>query len=90
LAGFDVLRQPRQVRESIGLAGQHAAVDYDLSGRENLLILGYIFGSAITVAGGANHREFLLPGLLATTAANVLPPMIAMSRDKGPGCYRGR
>jgi ABC-2 type transport system ATP-binding protein len=40
VAGHDVARQPRRVRESIGLAGQHAAVDDDLTGRENLLILG--------------------------------------------------
>ena len=50
-----------------------------------VIIFGYIFGSAITVPGGANYREFLLPGLLATTAANVLPPMIAMSRDNSRG-----
>jgi ABC-2 type transport system ATP-binding protein len=40
VAGHDVARQPRRVRESIGLAGQHAAVDDDLTGQENLLILG--------------------------------------------------
>ena len=40
VAGHDVLRQPRRVRELIGLAGQHAAVDDDLTGRENLFILG--------------------------------------------------
>jgi ABC-2 type transport system ATP-binding protein len=40
VAGHDVARQPRQVRASIGLAGQHAAVDDDLTGRENLVILG--------------------------------------------------
>jgi ABC-2 type transport system ATP-binding protein len=43
VAGFDVLRQPRQVRASIGLAGQHAAVDDDLTGRENLVILGLMY-----------------------------------------------
>lgn len=40
VAGHDVSRQPRLVRRSIGLAGQHAAVDDDLTGRENLVILG--------------------------------------------------
>ena len=40
VAGHDVVREPGKVREVIGLAGQHAAVDDDLSGRENLLILG--------------------------------------------------
>jgi len=36
VAGIDVARQPRRVRAVIGLAGQHAAVDDDLTGRENL------------------------------------------------------
>ncbi|HEX3516917.1 MAG TPA: ATP-binding cassette domain-containing protein [Trebonia sp.] len=40
VAGHDVVREPGKVREVIGLAGQHAAVDDDLTGRENLLILG--------------------------------------------------
>ncbi len=28
-----------------------------------VLIFGYIFGSAITVPGGADYREYLIPGL---------------------------
>jgi ABC-2 type transport system ATP-binding protein len=40
VAGHDVVREPGKVRAAIGLAGQHAAVDDDLSGRENLFILG--------------------------------------------------
>jgi ABC-2 type transport system ATP-binding protein len=40
VAGHDVRREPRRVRELIGLAGQHAAVDDDLTGRENLFVLG--------------------------------------------------
>ena len=40
VAGHDVTREPRKVRALIGLAGQHAAVDEDLTGRENLFILG--------------------------------------------------
>jgi ABC-2 type transport system ATP-binding protein len=40
VVGHDVVRAPGKVREVIGLAGQHAAVDDDLTGRENLLILG--------------------------------------------------
>jgi ABC-2 type transport system ATP-binding protein len=43
VAGHDVLRAPRRVRASIGLAGQHAAVDDDLTGRENLFILGLMW-----------------------------------------------
>ena len=40
VAGHDVARQPGQVRAAIALAGQRAAVDDDLTGRENLIILG--------------------------------------------------
>jgi ABC-2 type transport system ATP-binding protein len=40
VAGHDVLQEPAMVRAAIGLAGQHAAVDDDLTGRENLFILG--------------------------------------------------
>jgi ABC-2 type transport system ATP-binding protein len=40
VAGHDVAREPARVRRCIGLAGQHAAVDEDLTGRENLFIIG--------------------------------------------------
>jgi ABC-2 type transport system ATP-binding protein len=36
--GFDVARQPADVRESISLTGQFAAVDEILTGRENLVL----------------------------------------------------
>src|SRR6185295_15498587 len=38
--GFDVVSQPRAVRESISLAGQQASLDERLTGRENLMLLG--------------------------------------------------
>jgi ABC-2 type transport system ATP-binding protein len=37
--GFDVATQPADVRESISLTGQFAAVDEVLSGRENMLLV---------------------------------------------------
>jgi ABC-2 type transport system ATP-binding protein len=39
VTGFDVARQPANVRESISLTGQFAAVDEILSGRENLVLV---------------------------------------------------
>src|SRR5687767_8679793 len=39
VSGFDVLAQPEQVRESISLTGQFAAVDPILTGRENLIMV---------------------------------------------------
>jgi ABC-2 type transport system ATP-binding protein len=43
VAWHDVTREPRQVRAGIGLAGQHSAVDDDLTGQENLFILGLMW-----------------------------------------------
>ena len=40
VAGYDVVAQPQQVRAAIGLTGQFAAVDEDLTGRENLVLVG--------------------------------------------------
>ncbi|MFE9890029.1 ATP-binding cassette domain-containing protein [Streptomyces scopuliridis] len=40
VAGYDVLRQPRQLRRRIGLTGQYASVDEKLSGWENLYMIG--------------------------------------------------
>ncbi|MGA7910416.1 MAG: ATP-binding cassette domain-containing protein [Candidatus Dormiibacterota bacterium] len=39
VTGFDVARQPANVRQSISLTGQFAAVDEALSGRENLVLV---------------------------------------------------
>jgi oleandomycin transport system ATP-binding protein len=36
MGGYDVLGDARQVRELIGLTGQHASVDEGLSGTNNL------------------------------------------------------
>ena len=38
--GIDVAREPEAVRTRIGLAGQYAAVDGNLTGRENLVLIG--------------------------------------------------
>jgi daunorubicin resistance ABC transporter ATP-binding subunit len=38
--GLDVAQHPQAVREAIGLAGQYAAVDENLTGRENLRLIG--------------------------------------------------
>jgi ABC-2 type transport system ATP-binding protein len=52
VAGFDVATQPAQVRESISLTGQFAAVDEVLTGRENLVLV-------------AKLRHLEDPGLIA-------------------------
>jgi oleandomycin transport system ATP-binding protein len=44
VGGFDVARQPAEVRRLIGLTGQYAAVDELLSGKENLYMIGRLLG----------------------------------------------
>src|SRR5262245_6929098 len=43
-AGHDVLREPRQVRRSIGVVAQRSGVDRDLTGRENVKLQGHLQG----------------------------------------------
>jgi ABC-2 type transport system ATP-binding protein len=43
VAGVDVLKNPNEVRRSIGLSGQFAAVDEYLTGRENLRMVGELY-----------------------------------------------
>ncbi len=44
VAGIDALRHPARVRQVIGLAGQFAAVEPAMTGRENLEMVGRLFG----------------------------------------------
>src|SRR5690606_32771175 len=43
VAGFDVVNHADQVRASIGLTGQYAAVDELLTGRQNLEMVGRLY-----------------------------------------------
>jgi ABC-2 type transport system ATP-binding protein len=43
VAGFDVVREPRDVRRNLGVSGQYAAVDEYLSGFENLEMIGRLY-----------------------------------------------
>jgi ABC-2 type transport system ATP-binding protein len=44
VAGLNVVSQAQEVRQVIGLAGQYAAVDETLTGRENLVMVGRLYG----------------------------------------------
>jgi ABC-2 type transport system ATP-binding protein len=50
VAGYDVVSQAHHVRASIGLTGQYAAVDEMLTGRENLVLFGRLWGMSRKVA----------------------------------------
>jgi ABC-2 type transport system ATP-binding protein len=58
VAGHDVRREPEAVRSLIGLAGQFAAVEPALSGRENLEMVARLFGQDRQSAR-ANSTEVL-------------------------------
>jgi len=42
--GHDVVRDARRVREKVSLTGQYASVDEDLTGHENLVLMGRLLG----------------------------------------------
>src|SRR5712691_7783581 len=42
VCGYDLLRDPHQVRQLIGLTGQYASVDEGLSGTSNLIMIGHL------------------------------------------------
>lgn len=56
--GLDVVRDAGRVREQIGLAGQYAAVDENLTGIENLTMVGRLYG-ADRKAAKARGEELL-------------------------------
>jgi ABC-2 type transport system ATP-binding protein len=58
VAGFDVVRDAPRVREHIGLAGQYAAVDENLTGFENLEMVGRLYHLARRAAR-TRARELL-------------------------------
>ncbi|HET8592535.1 MAG TPA: ATP-binding cassette domain-containing protein [Solirubrobacterales bacterium] len=42
--GHDIVREPDEVRRAVSLTGQLASVDEDLTGRENLVLIGRLLG----------------------------------------------
>jgi ABC-2 type transport system ATP-binding protein len=63
VAGFDATRQPARVRRMIGLAGQYAAVEEAMTGRENLEMVGRLFGLGPQEARAAAIRVLEQLGL---------------------------
>jgi len=58
VCGYDVLTQAVQVRHLIALTGQYASVDEELTGTENLLMIGRLLGLSRAAARG-RAREML-------------------------------
>jgi daunorubicin resistance ABC transporter ATP-binding subunit len=70
IAGADVVREAQTVRSRIGLAGQFAAVDDTLTGRENLELVGRLYGLSRMEARA--RAEEVLERLTLTAAADRL------------------
>ncbi|MFE9439506.1 ATP-binding cassette domain-containing protein [Streptomyces sp. NPDC006602] len=68
VAGLDVLKQPNEVRRSIGLSGQFAAVDEYLTGRENIQMVGQLYQMKAKAAKA--RAEELLEQFHLTDAAD--------------------
>jgi len=54
--GLDVVRRAEEVRDLIGLAGQYAAVDDNLTGRENLRLIGRLTRLPRRAIGPRGHE----------------------------------
>ncbi|MCF6521883.1 ATP-binding cassette domain-containing protein [Streptomyces sp. JJ36] len=67
VAGYDVVRQPRQLRRTIGLTGQYASVDEKLAGWENLYMIGRLLD--LSRADARRRADEMLERFSLTDAA---------------------
>ena len=63
VAGIDVARHPEKVRRVIGLAGQYAAVEPAMTGRENLRMVARLFGLSRRQAAASTDEVLSRLGL---------------------------
>lgn len=68
IEGYDVVKNADAVRQTIGLAGQYAAVDENLTGRENLVMVGRLYHQ--TIPDAQKRAEELLARFDLTDAAD--------------------
>ncbi|MEV8504092.1 ATP-binding cassette domain-containing protein [Actinoplanes sp. NPDC051475] len=68
IGGFDVVRDAERVRQAIGLTGQYASVDEDLTGRQNLELFGKLLD--LGRAGARRRAAELLEWFDLTDAAD--------------------
>ncbi len=70
VGGIDAIGEPQRVRRIIGLAGQYASVEPAMTGRENLVLVGRLFGLNAATAKSAAAQ--VLETLHLTDAADRL------------------
>src|SRR3954452_6722510 len=71
VAGFDVRTQPQRVRQQIGLTGQFASVDEDLTGTQNLVMIGQLLD--LTTGDARLRAKELLAWFELDDAADRVP-----------------
>ena len=81
VAGIDVVAHPGEVRRLIGLAGQYAAVEPAMTGRENLVMVARLFGHGRRQAKVA--ADIVLEQLSLTDADRLL-------NESGDACFPRR
>jgi ABC-2 type transport system ATP-binding protein len=68
VAGYDVVKDPAAVRRSMGLTGQSATIDELLTGRENIRLIGRLYGLPTSYL--RKKSDELLERFLLTDAAD--------------------
>jgi daunorubicin resistance ABC transporter ATP-binding subunit len=68
MLGYDVVKEPLAVRRRLGLAGQFAAVDEELTGRENVELIGRLY--RLSARAARARAEELLERLDLVDAAD--------------------
>jgi ABC-2 type transport system ATP-binding protein len=63
VAGHDVVRDPMAIKRLIGLAGQSAAVEAMMTGRENLHMVARLYGQSRRAANASTDRVLAQVGL---------------------------
>jgi ABC-2 type transport system ATP-binding protein len=63
VAGYDIMRQSMAIRRLIGLAGQSAAIEEMMTGRENLHMVARLYGQRRQTARASTERILELVGL---------------------------
>jgi len=69
--GFDVAADPGEVRARIGLTGQFAGLDEELSGRDNLVLVGRLAGLGHRTARGRASELLSMLGLSQAAGRSV-------------------
>src|SRR3954471_3984951 len=88
VTGLDAVHDAAQLRERIGLAGQYAAVDENLTGLENLVMVGRLYGfrrgGGGRGAGAGRAPAGDLPRRADDRPGPAQPPR-DVGDDRGPG-----